>query len=106
MCMLFAEELTEEVLMAHEQELTRLQDYYEEHKDLLDRVDRWKKLWSQFLEFEVCILMAVCSLLAAGKPGNVMELYNLYQGNVSDFNKNQGIFRENILSGKMSYELF
>ena len=59
--------------MAHEQELTRLQDYYEEHKDLLDRVDRWKKLWSQFLEFEVCILMAVCSLLAAGKPGNVME---------------------------------
>jgi len=102
MCMLFAEELTEDVLVAHEQELTRLRDYYEEHKDLLDRVDRWKKLWSQFLEFEVRILMVVCSLMAVGKPENVTELYNLYQGNVRDFDKNQGIFVENILSGKMS----
>jgi len=52
--MLFAEVLTEEVLVAHEQELTRLRGYYEQHRDLLERVDRWKKLWAQYLEFEVC----------------------------------------------------
>jgi len=40
--------------VAHEEELSRLRNYYEEHKDLLEKVDRWKKLWAQFLEFEVC----------------------------------------------------
>jgi len=47
------EVLTEDVLVAHEQELSRLRSYYEQHKDLLEKVERWKKLWAQFLEFEV-----------------------------------------------------
>ena len=51
--------LTEEVLVAHEKELSRLRNYYEHHRDLLDRVDRWKKLWAQFLEYEVCCQVIV-----------------------------------------------
>jgi len=47
--------------VAHEQELSRLRNYYDQHKDLLDKVDRWKKLWAQFLEFEVCCEMVDCS---------------------------------------------
>ena len=52
----WVEILTEEVLVAHEQELTRLRSYYEQHKDVLEKVERWKKLWAQFLEFEVCCM--------------------------------------------------
>jgi len=39
--------------VAHEHELSRLRNYYEQHRELLDKVDRWKKLWAQFLDFEV-----------------------------------------------------
>jgi len=50
----WVEVLTEDVLVAHEHELSRLRNYYEQHKDLLEKVERWKKLWAQFLEYEVC----------------------------------------------------
>lgn len=60
MIMCWVEVLTEDVLVAHEQELSRLRSYYEEHKDLLEKVERWKKLWAQFLEFEVCFNLMVC----------------------------------------------
>ena len=40
----------------------------------------------------------------SGKPGNVRE-FDSCQGNVGDFTENQGIVRENILSGKSCLKL-
>jgi len=41
----------------------------------------------------------------SGKPGNVRE-FDSCQGNVGDFTENQGIVREEILSGKSGLKLF
>jgi len=78
---LIVEVLTEDVLVAHEQELSRLQSYYEQHKDLLEKVERWKKLWAQFLEFEVCyrvVLVMYTLMKACTHCGKLERLWSCF----------------------------
>ncbi|XP_077452393.1 protein regulator of cytokinesis 1-like [Stigmatopora argus] len=44
--------LTEELLNLHEEEMQRLKDYFEEHKDLFESVSKWQENWATYLELE------------------------------------------------------
>jgi len=44
---------TEELLETHEREVARLQDYYNENRDMITKVSRREGVWKKMLEFEV-----------------------------------------------------
>ncbi|KAK7508500.1 hypothetical protein BaRGS_00000066 [Batillaria attramentaria] len=46
------ENYTEELLEVHEQELQKMRDYYEQHREVLSLLEKREKLWSEMLEFE------------------------------------------------------
>ena len=49
------DDLTEELLVLHEEELERMREYYEENKVLLEKIARRQSLWTEFLDREVRI---------------------------------------------------
>lgn len=46
------ENYTEMLLEVHEQELQKMRDYYEVHKEVLSLLEKREQLWVEFLEFE------------------------------------------------------
>ena len=60
---IIVEECTEEVLDAHEKELTMLRDHYHTNKDVFDRVGEREEMWTQFLAVEVCWCIVLCVCL-------------------------------------------
>ena len=49
----FLDVYTEEVLDAHDREVTRIRQYFEANKAMLENVGRWQKLFQEYLQFEV-----------------------------------------------------
>lgn len=47
------DDYTEDLLEAHDHEVSFVKQYFEENKDMLENVSRRQKLFDQFLEFEV-----------------------------------------------------
>ena len=52
---LLTDNFSEESLQAHDQEVTRVKQYYKENEEMLEKVERRQKLWLEFLEFEVLL---------------------------------------------------
>jgi hypothetical protein len=50
------EHLTEELLTEHQNEIQRMQNYYDQHKELFEKVARREQLWMEFLDLEVSSL--------------------------------------------------
>ncbi|XP_076002961.1 protein regulator of cytokinesis 1b isoform X2 [Genypterus blacodes] len=48
----FSEDFTEELLALHDAEIQRLQQHYEEHKELFEGVHQWEDSWKLYLELE------------------------------------------------------
>ncbi|XP_039271413.2 protein regulator of cytokinesis 1-like [Styela clava] len=48
----YEESYTEELLNLHEEELTRLHAYYEEHKEMFSNVGKWQQLFYRMLDLE------------------------------------------------------
>ncbi|XP_054626888.1 protein regulator of cytokinesis 1b [Dunckerocampus dactyliophorus] len=48
----FSEDFTEELLSAHDAEIQRLKQHYEDHKELFDAVQQWEESWRLFLELD------------------------------------------------------
>ena len=49
----FADEYTEESLEQHDREVTVVRQYYQDNREMLERVARRQALWADFMEFEV-----------------------------------------------------
>jgi len=45
--------MTEELLISHEKEIQRMQEYYRKNEDILLKVAQRELLWQEFLELEV-----------------------------------------------------
>lgn len=50
---IFVDDYTEELLEQHDNEVQRLQDYYQRHRLILDKVRQREELWTKFINFEV-----------------------------------------------------
>ncbi|KAM4593922.1 protein regulator of cytokinesis 1b isoform 3-T3 [Odontesthes bonariensis] len=48
----FSEDFNEELLALHDDEIQRLKQHYEDHKELFDGVHRWEENWRHYLELE------------------------------------------------------
>ncbi|XP_072236025.1 protein regulator of cytokinesis 1b isoform X2 [Leuresthes tenuis] len=48
----FSEDFNEELLALHDDEIQRLKQHYEAHKELFDGVHRWEENWRHYLELE------------------------------------------------------
>nr|XP_057933003.1 protein regulator of cytokinesis 1b isoform X2 [Doryrhamphus excisus] len=48
----FSEDFTEELLRAHDAEIQRLKQHYDDHKELYDAVQQWEESWRLFLELD------------------------------------------------------
>lgn len=59
------ENLTEELLTEHQNEIQKMKNYYDQHKELFEKVTRRQKLWREFLDLEVCIL---CEVILTATP--------------------------------------
>ncbi|XP_054588957.1 protein regulator of cytokinesis 1 isoform X2 [Nothobranchius furzeri] len=46
------DDFTEELLSRHEEEVRRLQRYYEQHKQLFEGVSKWQNSWTLYLELD------------------------------------------------------
>lgn len=46
------DDFTKELLELHQEEIRRISRYFEEHKDLLDLVWQWKKMWINVMELD------------------------------------------------------
>lgn len=53
---------SEELLSLHEMELEAVKSYYEANKDVLEKVARRQRLWSEFLELEVLMKSVWCKI--------------------------------------------
>lgn len=54
-----SDNLTEELLEDHKSEISRLRNYYDQHKDMYDKLARRQKLWDEYLNLEVIFLCAM-----------------------------------------------
>jgi len=53
----FSDEFSEDALEKHDREIQRLDDFYRQNRKVFDRVHDTLRLWSKFVEFEVCVLL-------------------------------------------------
>jgi len=51
--------MTEELLELHKAEILRLKNSYEQHRDLYEKLARRQKLWDEYLNLEV-VLVVLC----------------------------------------------
>lgn len=49
-----AANLTEQLLIDHQVEIKKMTDYFIKFQDLFIKLKRHQKLWTQFIEIEVC----------------------------------------------------
>jgi len=55
--------MTEELLEVHKAEILRLKNSYDQHRDLYEKLARRQKLWDEYLNLEV--VLVVLSLTGA-----------------------------------------
>ena len=56
------DDVCDELLQLIDLEVTRMKEYYEDNKEMLEKVARRQRLWLDFLELEVCLFLVVFTL--------------------------------------------
>ena len=56
------DDVCDELLQLLDLEVTRMKEYYEDNKEMLEKVARRQRLWLDFLELEVCVFLVVLTL--------------------------------------------
>ena len=73
------------MLEEHDREIQRLRRYYDDNRDMLEKVDRREELWVKFLEFEVDrftfaneyepYLFVICILVTQAMTVSLRDVY-------------------------------
>ena len=51
------DDVCDKLLQLIDLEVTRMKQYYEDNKEMLEKVARRQRLWLEFLQLEVCFLL-------------------------------------------------